>query len=137
MSANSRLAVAAHILAVLASREGQLVSSAEIASSVNTNPVVVRRILAELSRAGITESGKGKAGGSRLTRAACDVSLWDLAVALGEERLFAVHRNPANPRCRLSCGMKEALAEAFAGAEEAARERLRRTTVKDILGGIR
>lgn len=136
MAANSRLAVAAHIVSVLASKgEGSRVPSAYVAGSVNTNPVVVRRILAALTRAGIVASEKGKAGGSSLRRCPSEVSLWDLAVALDEQRLFAIHKNPANPKCPVSCRMKAALGKAFAGAEAAARDRLRKVSVRELLGG--
>ncbi|MBI5595853.1 MAG: Rrf2 family transcriptional regulator [Elusimicrobia bacterium] len=133
MSANSRLAVAAHILAVLASHDGEAMSSARVAQSVNTNPVVIRRILAALAKKGMVACGKGKAGGARLLRCPDQVTLWDLSMALDEEHLFAVHRNPANPRCPGSCGMKEALGKAFARAEKAAQKELRRVTVQELL----
>lgn len=134
MSANSRLAVAAHIVSLLASRGGTFVPSSYVASSVNTNPAFIRRILSALARAGIVESEAGKTGGSRLRRRPEDVSLWDLAAALGEERLFAVHRNPVNPKCPVSRQMKTALGEAFAVAEKAARGRLEGVSVRDLLG---
>lgn len=135
MAGNSRLAVAAHIVAVLASREGEFVPSGAVARSVNTNPVVIRRILSALAKSGLVASETGKAGGSRLNRRPGEISLWDLARALGEERLFSIHRNPRNPRCPISCRMKEALARAFAEAEKAARRRLGAITVKDLLQG--
>lgn len=133
MAANSRLAVAAHIVAVLASRPGEFVPSASIAGSVNTNPVVIRRILAALGRGGLVESGKGKSGGSRLARRPSEISLWDVSRALGEDHLFAIHRNPENPRCPISCGMKTVLGRAFESAEKAAQGRLRRITVDALL----
>ena len=132
--ANSRLAVAAHIVAVLASKgEGACVSSADVAGSVNTNPVVIRRILAQLTKAGIVSSEKGKHGGSKLVKCPDEVTLWDLSRALGEEHLFKIHRNPENPACRLSCGMKDALGSVFSGAEKAAQGVLRGMTVKNLL----
>lgn len=133
MAANSRLAVAAHIVSVLASKRGEFVTSAHVAQSVNTNPVVIRRILAGLARAGIVASEKGKSGGSKLVKCPEEISLWDLSAALGEEHLFAVHKNPENPKCPVSCRMKEALGKAFAGAEKAAQDKLKRVTVKDLL----
>lgn len=131
---NSRLAVAAHIVTVLATKRDEFVPSHYVAGSVNTNPVVIRRILGALTRAGIVASEKGKAGGSKLVRCPDDITLWDLSVALGEEHLFAVHKNPINAKCPVSCRMKEALGKAFAEAEGAAQARLKTVTVKDLLG---
>lgn len=133
MAANSRLAVAAHIVSVLASQCDRFVPSHAIAGSVNTNPVVIRRILAALTRAGIVTSEQGKSGGSKLVKCPEDINLWDLSVALGEERLFAIHKNPNNPKCRISCHMKETLGKAFAQAEKAAQAKLRKVSVQDLL----
>lgn len=132
MSTNSRLAVAAHIVCVLASKRDEFVPSHYVAASVNTNPVVIRRILGALTKAGIVASEKGKAGGSKLLRCPDAISLWDLATALGERHFFAVHKNPVNPKCPVSCRMKDALGKAFATAERAAQRQLARVTVKEL-----
>jgi Rrf2 family protein len=133
MAANSRLAVAAHIVCVLASKRDEYVPSGIVAASVNTNPVVIRRILAALTKAGIVASEKGKSGGSKLVRCPDEITLWQLSEALGEKHLFKIHENPENPRCKVSCGMKEALGRAFSGAEKAAQEKLSRVTVQQLL----
>lgn len=134
MAANSKLAVASHIVSVLASKRDEFVPSNYIAGSVNTNPVVIRRILSALTRAGIVVSEQGKAGGSKLAKCPDTITLWDLATALGEEHLFAIHKNPANPKCPISRRMKDALGRVFADAEKAARERLQKVTVQELLG---
>jgi len=51
MRKSSRFVVAAHSLAMLAYSKGEALTSDYIAGSVNTNPVVVRRILSMLARA--------------------------------------------------------------------------------------
>ena len=134
MIANTRLAVAAHIVSYLARARGRCTSSRCIAASVNTNPAFVRRILCQLVAAGLVAAEKGKAGGFRLAVSPRDLTLWDLAVALGEVRLLAVHKNAPNPRCELSCRMKEALGRAFAMIEAAAQDRMRRVTITALLG---
>jgi Rrf2 family protein len=136
MAANSRVAVAAHIVAVLAHKKGEFVSSAFIAGSVNTHPTVIRRILSALVRAGIVATEEGKAGGAKLVKRPDQITLWDLSAALGEQRLFAVHKNTVNPKCPISCRMKDVLAEAFGGAEKAARARLERVSVSDLLADV-
>lgn len=133
MISNTRIAVAAHIVAVLASKPGEFVKSRYVAGSVNTNAAFVRRILCSLTRAGIAEAEMGKSGGSRLVKRPEEITLWDLAVALGEERLFAVHKNPANPRCPISRGIKASLGKAFSGVEKAARAQMKRTSIKELL----
>ena len=131
---NSRFAVAIHILAVLASKKGEPVPSPYIASSVNTNPVVIRRILAALAKARIVASEKGPAGGSRLARRPSAITLGEVYRALGEGPLFPVHKNPENKRCPVSCRMKEALGAIFGRAQSAVEKELERVSVGEVLG---
>ena len=56
---NSRFAVAIHILALVAAGPREQVTSEFIAGSVNTNPVVIRRISGMLRKAGLIESKVG------------------------------------------------------------------------------
>lgn len=135
MNTSTRLAVAAHIVSVLASKRGEFVKSNYIAGSVNTNPSFVRRILCSLTQAGIVEAEKGRAGGSKLLKRPQDLTLWDLAQALGEKHLLSIHKNRVNPNCPISRGMKQALAEAFACVENAAQEQMKRVKVGDLLPG--
>ncbi len=133
MISNTRLAVAAHIVAVLASKKGESVKSRYVAGSVNTNAAFVRRILCSLTKAGIVRAEMGKSGGFKLVKDPGKITLWDLSVALGEERLFAVHKNPANPCCPVSRGMKESLGRAFSRVEKAAQAQMKRISVKELL----
>jgi len=60
---NCRFTVAIHVLCLLAALHPKPVTSEFIAGSVNTNPVVIRRILAALRRAGLVKSQPGVSGG--------------------------------------------------------------------------
>ena len=84
MAANSRFGVAVHVLALLALSADERRSSREIADSVATNPVVIRRLLAQLARAGLVESAHGAKGGFRLARPAAKVTLHDVHRAVEE-----------------------------------------------------
>lgn len=136
MAANSRFAVAVHIVAVLAYCPGQWVSSAKIAKSVNTNPVVVRRILGTLVEAGIVESQLGKGGGARLKHKPSKISLLDIYSAVGEQALLAFNPNPPNRACVVSCFMKQALHRVFERAEGALQDSLKDMSVADLVGPV-
>lgn len=135
MAANSRFAVAVHALAMLAVHKGERRTSRDIAQSVATNPVVIRRLLAQLARAGIVESSHGAKGGFRLAKPAAGVSLHDVYKAV-EEGAFFVQREKRNEKCPLACRMHQILSGVFARVESKVLPELRRTSLADIVGEI-
>lgn len=130
---NSRFSMAVHIIAYLASEGEGLVPSSQIATSVNTNPVVIRRLLSELTKAGIVRCSEGKLGGYQLVKCPEDINLWEIYKALGEEHLFAIHANPPKKGCKISCDMKDVLSDVFGKAEFAAQRELKGTSVKQLV----
>lgn len=72
---NSRLSVAIHILSLISMDEKE--SSETIAGSVNTNPVVVRRMISMLKKADILTSRAGVPGAS-LKKDPADISLLEV-----------------------------------------------------------
>jgi Rrf2 family protein len=135
MSANSRFAVAVHILASLAWLQGTHTSE-ELAESVNTNPVVVRRILRRLVQAGIVRAQPGRNGGFGLARPAAAIRLDEVYRVVEEDGLFAVHSNREVKRCPVSCGIKGVLKDLFAEAEGAALVSLGRARLSDVVEKI-
>ncbi|MFU1875248.1 Rrf2 family transcriptional regulator, partial [Enterococcus faecium] len=53
MAMSTKLSVAIHILSLIETGPQEQVTSEYIASSVNTNPVVVRRLMSQLKKAGL------------------------------------------------------------------------------------
>jgi Rrf2 family protein len=78
MANNTRFATGLHALVLLTREPGKLQSSETIALKLNTNPVVIRRILAQLQEAGLVRNHKGPSGGSELIRPAAKVTLGDV-----------------------------------------------------------
>ena len=112
-------APAAHIVSFVryASHGGVLVTSDEIAGVLNTNPVVIRRLLAQLRRAGLVISIRGKAGGYQLQRPATEISLLDafLAVAGDQVDFFALAHRNNRPGCSpIANSLQESLQPVFA-----------------------
>lgn len=70
MKRNSRLSLALHTLGHMARDPEAMGTSSEIATHAGTNPVVVRRVLGRLRKAGLLISEKGHAGGWRRRRTA-------------------------------------------------------------------
>ena len=70
MKRNGKLSASLHALVHMAERPERPMTSEEIASWLNTNPVVVRRMVAGLRDAGILSSARGHGGGWTLARPA-------------------------------------------------------------------
>lgn len=132
MSGNTTFAVALHALSVLAYR-GELTKSGYIARSINTNAVVVRRIMSKLVQAGIVRSVAGKNGGFELTRDAAHISIDAVYEAVGEQHCFRIHENPENPACEVSCRIKGALGDVLERVDAAVAAELGKTTLADVV----
>ncbi|WP_409345667.1 Rrf2 family transcriptional regulator [Paenibacillus sp. MBLB4367] len=132
---NSRLAVAIHILSLLASNPRDVATSEWIAGSVNTNPVVIRRITGMLKQAGLLRTQVGVPG-AELTRAPSDISLLEVYRAVQpKDELFAIHEQP-NPACPVGKNIQSALDNVFDDARKAMEDQLAATSVQDILSRL-
>src|SRR5262245_47633826 len=134
MAANNRFAVAVHVVTYLAHEHDrdQPLSSAEIAESVDTHPVVIRRVLGALARAGIVKSTPGKRGGARLARNPARITLLDIYRSTEECGLFAARRMPSG-RCEIACRMESLLDPVFDATQKAAEAALKKITVARLL----
>jgi Rrf2 family protein len=135
MAANSRFAMATHIMTALAVRQDKLTSN-YLADSLNTNPVVVRRILSDLQKAGLLETESGRMGGARLARKPSSISLYDVYSAVNDEGLFAYNPNDPNKKCALSCKMKSVLSPVFDAASDALAERFKKIKLSDLVENV-
>ena len=140
MQHNSRFAVAIHVLALARVARGDAtglpVTSEQMAESVNTNPVVIRRILGSLRNAGLVASQPGPGGGWRLTRPPAEISLRDVYRAVEEEPLFALPRREPNAECMVGKGLPRVLETCFREAEAALEARLEQVTVADVIESV-
>ena len=110
--------MAVHVLAVLAYKEGDRVTSAMLAASVNTNPVIVRRLLLSLQRARLVETRKGAGFGSRLSRSPGRINLAEVYRAVEDVEPFARPARKANTACPVGHCIRETLTKVFASAED-------------------
>jgi Rrf2 family protein len=133
---NQQFGFAVHILAVLAYSKG-IIDSRTIAASVNTNPVVVRRLLLALRRAGLVETCCGKYGGAMLAKAPRQISLLEVYDAVDPRPAIAISKRKAFNKCPVSCSMKAIMAEVSAGADRAMRSHLRAMSLSQLLRRIR
>lgn len=131
----TRYAVALHILLLLAcQRRTGPATSQLIADSVNTNPVVVRRITGQLARAGLVRVRRGP-GGAELMRPPQQITLADVWQAMNTGKsatVLPMHACP-NLECPVGREVHAVLGRAFETAEQAMLLALRRTTLAGLI----
>ncbi|MBB1079297.1 Rrf2 family transcriptional regulator [Limosilactobacillus sp. STM2_1] len=111
-------------------------TSNNIADSVETSPVVVRRLMSALSKAGLINTVHGTAD-PQLARKATEISLYDVFLAIeGDAHLFAIDKR-TNPACIVGANIQETLNEYYQQAENAAKAKLAATTLQDVINTIR
>lgn len=132
MPTSSRFAVAVQVLAALALAEGRPLTSELLAGSVRTNPAVIRRLLSQLGRAGITTSQLGQGGGALLARAPKAISLLDVYRAVEDETLFGEPRQEPNAACVVGCHIRSVLRAKMGRAQAALERELARETIAGV-----
>lgn len=117
MRRDGRLSGVLHVLLHLAQKNGP-VTSHVLAGVMDTNPVVIRRVMSGLRDHGYVRSEKGHGGGWTL---ACDLSkvtLRDIYTALGSPSLLAIGNRTETPGCAVEEAVNAALTRSFRDAEE-------------------
>ena len=128
MKRDSRLSGILHVLLHMAEHDGP-VTSEVLARAMDTNPVVIRRVMSGLREQGYVRSEKGHGGGWSI---ACDlsaVSLRDIYAALGEPTLLAMGNRTEAPGCLVEQAVNAALGKAFDDAEALLLARLGEVTL--------
>ena len=92
---STRFALSIHILTFLATRRKKATTSEEIAESAGANPAFIRRVLSDLSRAGLTRSQLGKGGGALLARGPKKITMLDVYQAVERDNIVALRNNRA------------------------------------------
>lgn len=128
--------MAVHILTMLANGKDENIKSEHLARSVNTNAVVIRRLLGQLGHAGLVVSQTGAAGGTRLSKQPADIHLADIykAVACGE--VFALHPKSPNQDCPVGRNIEAVLCNIQKEIDRTVDERLSRITLANIMENI-
>jgi Rrf2 family protein len=133
MKISSRFTVAIHIISLL-SIENKHCTSEWIAGSVNTNPVVIRRVIGQLKKAGLVNVRPGT-GGAYLLKPLEEITLLDIyrAVEVVQEgELFQVHEHP-NPQCPVGANIQSVLEVILLRAQSAMEQVLEAITMKELV----
>lgn len=136
MKVSTRFSDSIHILAFIEIYKGKIpLTSDHIAGSIETSPVVVRRLMSKLKKAGLLQTVHGSAD-PKLAKLPKDISLYDVFLAVeGDHHLFTVDHK-TNPQCIVGGNIQSTLSSYFQQAEVAAEARLATTSLQDVLDTI-
>ena len=138
MQISSRFTIAVHVLICIETfKEDYKVTSDFLASSVNVNPVVIRRLLQQLKKAGIVSVVRGS-GGTNIEKPLDELTLLDVYHAVDcveEGELFHFHEHP-NPLCPVGRNIHAVLDARLAQIQAAMEREMASITIQDLLKGI-
>ena len=131
MKKSTRFSSAVHILIMLAAQKEGYLSSDIIATSMGTNRVVVLRLIAALTKAGLVESQTGKLGGAKLACEPNKVTLRDIYRAVEEGPIFRFHS--PHPNCKGGKYLTRDLGKIVGEAEKLLEKSLASKTLADSM----
>ncbi|HVH42222.1 MAG TPA: Rrf2 family transcriptional regulator [Labilithrix sp.] len=135
MKRDSRLSVTLHLLLHMA--ETSALTSEALARQTSSHPVVIRRTMAGLRKAGLVRSEKGHGGGWTLARPLDRLTLGDVYDALGMPTVFAMGDRTESPGCLVEQAVNRAMRDAFGAAEALLMKRLHHVSLADLAADVR
>ena len=132
MSTNSRFAVAVHVMTLMAWSGEEPLKSDQVADSVNTNPVVIRRLLGQLSHANLVVSQTGANGGTRLARCPKEINLAEVYKAVSCGEFFALHGKSPNPDCPVGKNIEAVLCNLQKEIDRSIGDKLSQFTLQSV-----
>jgi Rrf2 family protein len=133
MAGNSRLATAIHVAGMLSFADKMPQNSDNLAQSLNTNPVVIRRIIGLLTKNGIVKVKMGAGGGACLAKKTSEITLSEIYLALEENTVFDVPQLKETHNCHLSKIVRPVLSEVLHEVELNLLESLGKITLADVI----
>ncbi|MGE8037400.1 transcriptional regulator [Lysinibacillus sp. KCTC 33748] len=137
MKISSRFTIAVHILSIIKQNPSTICTSEFMAESVNTNPVVIRKIVSYLKKAGIVQVRRGT-GGASLVKDLEAITLLEVfrsVEVVEEDQLFHLHENP-NPDCPIGANIQAVLELILVQAQEAMEQVLANITMAQVITSL-
>ena len=134
MQVSSRFTIAIHIFSCINTFEDEYkITSDFLASSIQVNPVIIRKLLGQLKEAGLIEVKRGS-GGASLAKEPGEITLLDVFNAvesLDGGKLFHFHENP-NPDCPVGRSIHPVLDGRLEQIQRAMEKEMQSITLEDI-----
>ena len=139
MQISSRFTIALHIFTCVETfKDDCKVTSDFLASSINTNPVIIRKILSQLKNAGLITVARGT-GGIAPTRPISEITFYDVYQAIEPVEngdLFHFHEAP-NPDCPVGRNIHSLLDDKLKAIQDAMEAEMKKYTVADLDTGLK
>ena len=139
MQISSRFTIALHIFTCVETfKDDCKVTSDFLASSINTNPVIIRKILSQLKNAGLITVARGT-GGIAPTRPISEITFYDVYQAIEPVEngdLFHFHEAP-NPECPVGRNIHSLLDDKLKAIQDAMEAEMKKYTVADLDTGLK
>lgn len=113
-----------------------MVKSGMIADSVNTNAVVIRRLVGQLANAGLVITQAGSGGGTKLAKCPNEITLASIYRAVSCGEVFALHGRAPNQDCPVGRNIEAVLCNLQKEIDRAVDEKLLEHTLQNVLTEI-
>jgi Rrf2 family protein len=124
--------MAVHVLSMLARSKDENLKSDFLACSVNTNAVVIRRLLGQLNQAKLVVSQTGASGGTRLARCPDKINLAEIYKAVNCGEVFALHAKSPSKDCPVGKNIEAVLSCLQREIDKGIEEKLSRYTLQNV-----
>lgn len=137
MQVSTKFTIAIHILAAVEYfRTDEKVTSDFLASSIGSNPVIIRNIMSDLRNAGLIEIKRGT-GGITVRKPLDEITFYDVyeAVEKNKDELFHFHEN-LNPQCPVGGNIHAALDDKLRDVQKDFEESLKKHKLSDVVSDL-
>lgn len=135
MQISSRFTIAIHILTCIETfKNDYKVTSEFLASSINVNPVIIRRVVQQLKKAGLITVKRGS-GGADIEKPLEEITLLEVYNAvecIEDGKLFHFHENP-NPTCPIGKNIHKLLDVRLENIQKAMEKEMQSISLQDII----
>ena len=135
MQISSRFTIAIHIFACIGTfGKEQKITSDFLASSINVNPVVIRRLLQQLKAAGLIEVQRGS-GGASISKPLEEITFLDIYHAvecIENGELFHFHEN-SSQKCPVGRNIHYILDDKLRRIQNVMEEEMKKITIADVI----
>lgn len=139
MQISSRFTIAIHIFACIDTFQNDYkVTSDFLSSSIQVNPVIIRKILSSLKKSGFIHVQRGT-GGTSIAKPFNEITLFDIyqsVECVDHGELFHFHENP-NMNCPVGKNIHHILDDKLIRVQHAMEKELSSITLEDIIKDTR